>query len=93
MLRAEIRVAIGALDLDVALEVGDGEVVALLGPNGAGKTTVLRALAGLQALAGGRIELDGTVLDDVAAGTTVPPRTGPSARVPGPPALPAPERG
>ena len=72
MLRAEIRVGLGDLDLDVALEVGDGEVVALLGPNGAGKTTVLRALAGLQPMAGGRIELDGTVLDDVAAGITVP---------------------
>jgi len=32
---------------DVALEVGEGEVIALLGPNGAGKTTLLRAALGL----------------------------------------------
>jgi molybdate transport system ATP-binding protein len=72
MLRADIQVRLGDLDLDVTLEVGDGEVVALLGPNGAGKTTVLRAVAGLQPLAGGRVELDGHVLDDVAAGVSVP---------------------
>ena len=33
---------------DVALEVGDGEVVALLGRNGAGKSTTFRSIVGLQ---------------------------------------------
>jgi branched-chain amino acid transport system ATP-binding protein len=32
---------------DVALEVGQGEVVALMGRNGAGKSTTLKAIAGL----------------------------------------------
>ena len=32
---------------DVALEVGDGEVVALLGRNGAGKSTTFRSIIGL----------------------------------------------
>jgi molybdate transport system ATP-binding protein len=50
--------------LDVGLTVQPGEVVALLGPNGAGKTTALRALAGLTALDGGHIRLDGRRLDD-----------------------------
>jgi molybdate transport system ATP-binding protein len=72
VLRAELAVDRGALRLHVALEVADGEVVALLGPNGAGKTTALRAIAGLQPLARGRIELDGAVLDDPAAGVFVP---------------------
>ena len=74
MLRAAVGVRVGDLDVDVELEVGAGEVVALLGPNGAGKTTVLRALAGLVPIERGRIELDGVVLDDPAAGTFVPIR-------------------
>ncbi|MDN5748246.1 MAG: ABC transporter ATP-binding protein [Pseudonocardia sp.] len=58
------------LELDLVAE--RGETVALLGPNGAGKSTGLRVLAGLLALSKGRIELDGLVLDDAAAGTFVP---------------------
>jgi molybdate transport system ATP-binding protein len=51
--------------LRVRFEVAAGEVLAVLGPNGSGKTTLLRALAGLTPLHGGRVELAGTVLDDV----------------------------
>ena len=72
MLHAEVEVRLGDLDLRLDLRADDGEIVALLGPNGAGKTTALRAVAGLQPLDGGRITLDGTVLDDPAAGTFVP---------------------
>ncbi|WP_068928001.1 ABC transporter ATP-binding protein [Planobispora rosea] len=61
-LRARLVVERPAFRLDVELDVAAGEVVALLGPNGAGKTTALRALAGLAALAGGSIELDGRPL-------------------------------
>jgi molybdate transport system ATP-binding protein len=71
------RVQLGALDLDVALRAAPGEVVALLGPNGAGKTTLLRCVAGLQPLDGGRIVLDGAVLDEPAAGVFVPPERRP----------------
>jgi molybdate transport system ATP-binding protein len=77
MLEATFELTLGALDLRVELEVADGEVVALLGPNGAGKTTALRAVAGLQPVDGGRIVLDGTVLDDPAAGVLVPPEARP----------------
>src|SRR5262245_44600134 len=45
----------------------------MLGPNGSGKSTVLRALAGLLRLDGGRVHLDGTVLEDPARGVRVPP--------------------
>ena len=38
----------------------------MLGPNGAGKSTFLRAVAGLAPLAGGRIMIDGSVVDDPA---------------------------
>jgi molybdate transport system ATP-binding protein len=49
--------------LRLDLEVASGETVALLGPNGAGKSTALRVLAGLLRLAGGQVELGGTLLD------------------------------
>lgn len=43
--------------LDVAAE--SGRAVAITGPNGAGKTSLLRLLAGLLAMEGGSISLDG----------------------------------
>jgi molybdate transport system ATP-binding protein len=63
-----MRVLRGAFELLVNLDVDAGEVVALLGPNGSGKTTALRALAGLEPLAGGRVVLDGEVVEDAGAG-------------------------
>jgi molybdate transport system ATP-binding protein len=72
-LDAEIALRLGTLDLDVTLAVGPGEVLALLGPNGAGKSTILRALAGLVPLDGGRLAIDGTVVDDPAADVFVEP--------------------
>jgi molybdate transport system ATP-binding protein len=68
MLRAQVAVRLGALDLDVAIEAAPGEIVAVLGPNGAGKSTFLRAVAGLVPLDRGRVELDEVVLEDVARG-------------------------
>ncbi|XVQ86354.1 ABC transporter ATP-binding protein [Microbispora siamensis] len=58
-MQAHLVVERPAFRLDVELGASAGEVVALLGPNGAGKTTALRGLAGLTALSGGRVELDG----------------------------------
>ena len=72
-LEARLEVRVGSLALAAELAVADGEVLALLGPNGAGKSTVLRALAGLTPLDGGRITLDGDVLDDPAANVLVAP--------------------
>lgn len=43
----------------VSLEVAAGEVVAIIGPDGAGKTSLLRAIAGLQQVAHGRVEVLG----------------------------------
>src|ERR1700693_4199776 len=44
---------------DIALEVGDGEVVALLGRNGAGKSTTFRSIVGLVEQRSGRIVFEG----------------------------------
>lgn len=52
--------------------VEQARVVALAGPSGAGKTSVLHAIAGLVRPESGRIEIDGRVLYDSAAGTDVP---------------------
>jgi len=71
-LDATVRLSLGVLDLDMALAIGEGEVVALLGPNGAGKSTLLRAMAGLVPLRAGHVRLDGQVLEDVATGDYLP---------------------
>jgi len=64
MLDADIQLRLDRLALDAGLCVAAGEVVALLGPNGSGKSTVLRALAGLLPLAGGRVSLGEVLLED-----------------------------
>ncbi|MGI5288458.1 ABC transporter ATP-binding protein [Nonomuraea polychroma] len=66
-LDAHLVVTRPAFALDIAVEVAAGEVVALLGPNGAGKTTALRALAGLTAMTGGHVVLDGSPVHELAA--------------------------
>jgi len=70
MLESQVRVHLGALDLDAAVDAADREIVALLGPNGAGKTTFLRVLAGLARPERARVVLDGVVLPDIGV---VPP--------------------
>ncbi len=71
-LDASIQLELGPLDLDMALTIDEGEVVALLGPNGAGKTTLLRAIAGLVPFRSGHVRLDGKVLEDTATKVYVP---------------------
>jgi thiamine transport system ATP-binding protein len=51
--------------VDVTLSVGNGERLTVLGPSGAGKSSLLRAIAGLEPLAAGRIRWDGRDLRPV----------------------------
>ncbi|HMG24849.1 MAG TPA: ATP-binding cassette domain-containing protein [Kofleriaceae bacterium] len=66
-LAANIAIRLGALDLEIALEVDERGLV-LVGPNGAGKTTVLLAMVGARRPARGRITVAGDVLFDGAGG-------------------------
>ena len=52
---------------DVSLSVEAGQIVAMIGANGAGKSTVLRALAGLNRIDAGAVELDGQRIDGLRA--------------------------
>ena len=56
-------------DMTFAAERGD--LVALMGASGAGKTTILRAIAGLEPLSEGHIEVNGVRLDSGAPLTAV----------------------
>ena len=67
-MKVEIEFTDSVRDVEVAIEVGDGETLALLGPNGSGKSTLLGVLAGLVRPGIGRVVLDDTVLTDVGPG-------------------------
>jgi iron(III) transport system ATP-binding protein len=56
----------------VSLALEAGQIGVLLGPSGCGKTSLLRAVAGLERMAAGRISMDGQVLADGATGRSVP---------------------
>ncbi|MBL8361600.1 MAG: ABC transporter ATP-binding protein [Rubrivivax sp.] len=55
------------------MEMRRGEIGVLIGPSGCGKTSLLRAVAGLERLAGGRIVMDGLTLSDAAQGVHLQP--------------------
>ncbi|UJQ93818.1 ABC transporter ATP-binding protein [Mariluticola halotolerans] len=53
---------------NINLTIAKGSFVALVGPSGCGKSTLLRSLAGLEAISGGTMLIDGVTM------TNVPPR-------------------
>lgn len=81
MLRATLAKHVGALDLDVALQIPRG-VCAILGESGAGKSTILRLLAGLARPDRGRITLDDELLFDAQSRVFRSPRARPIGWMP-----------
>jgi iron(III) transport system ATP-binding protein len=55
----------------VSLTITAGQIGVLIGPSGCGKTSLLRAVAGLEPVAAGRITMAGHVLSDAACGRHV----------------------
>jgi ABC-type sugar transport system ATPase subunit len=53
---------------DISLAAGDGEFLVLLGPSGSGKTTLLRAIAGLETVDSGDIEIGDRRVNDLDPG-------------------------
>ncbi len=51
----------------VDLTIEDGTLMVLVGPSGCGKTTLLRMVAGLEQITGGKIRLGDAVINDVEA--------------------------
>jgi molybdate transport system ATP-binding protein len=70
-LRARLAGRVGALRLELELEVAAGPLV-VVGPNGAGKTSMLLLLLGALRPESGRIQLGERVLFDSDAGIEVP---------------------
>ncbi len=58
------RPSVNELDLEIA----DGEFLVLVGPSGCGKSTTLRALAGLEDVAAGRLLIDGRDVTGIEPG-------------------------
>jgi iron(III) transport system ATP-binding protein len=71
-----VRYASGAVRdavAGVSLALPRGQLGALIGPSGCGKTSLLRAVAGLEPAAAGRITVDGEVVADASSGLHRPP--------------------
>jgi multiple sugar transport system ATP-binding protein len=49
----------------IGFDIRDGEFMVLVGPSGCGKSTLLRMLAGLEAISGGTIAIDGKVVNNM----------------------------
>jgi multiple sugar transport system ATP-binding protein len=64
----QARKSYGAFEVlhGVSVDIANGEFVVLVGPSGCGKSTLLRMIAGLEAISGGEIAIDGKVVNSLA---------------------------
>ena len=73
MLEIDIEKRLRDFDLQLRLDVKQGQTMMLVGDNGCGKTTLLNLIAGLDRPDGGSIALDGMALYDSDLGIDLPP--------------------
>ncbi len=71
MIKVDVERRVGSLAMRIAFDA-DARVTALFGRSGAGKTSLVNMIAGLTRPERGRIEIDGQVLFDSAAGVNLP---------------------
>src|SRR5688572_29801607 len=50
-----------------SFDINDREFIILVGPSGCGKSTLLRMIAGLEAISGGDLYIDGVRVNDLAS--------------------------
>ena len=67
---ARTHAARAAVD-GVTLGLRQGDIGVLIGPSGCGKTSLLRAVAGLERCAAGRVRIENQTLSDAAAGVHI----------------------
>ena len=75
MLEIDIEKRLRDFDLQLRLDVNQGQTLMLVGDNGCGKTTLLNLIAGLDRPDRGRIALDGRSLFDSDLGIDLPPES------------------
>jgi molybdate transport system ATP-binding protein len=73
MIELKLQVSRPGFTLDLDLSLPERGVTAIFGPSGCGKTTLLRAVAGLEPSATGRIALGDEVWQDSTSGRFEPP--------------------
>ncbi|MEH7909792.1 sn-glycerol-3-phosphate ABC transporter ATP-binding protein UgpC [Rhizobium laguerreae] len=63
----DIRKSYGSVDVlhGIDLDIKQGEFIVFVGPSGCGKSTLLRMIAGLEAITGGEMYIDGYLVNDV----------------------------
>ena len=72
-LLVDIRKTLGSFTLEARFRAENG-ITSLLGASGCGKSMTLKCIAGIEKPDEGRIEVDGRVLFDSAAGINLPPQ-------------------